>query len=68
MIIGKWKETSGDMPTIHFQEINSKVLERVIEYFGYKRRYENTAPPIPKFDVSFDDAISLLMAAHFLDV
>jgi transcription elongation factor B subunit 1 len=63
-----WKENAGQvMPTVHFEEIDTATLEKVIQYFHYKQKYDNTAPPLPKFHVDIDSIVPLLLAANFLD-
>jgi transcription elongation factor B subunit 1 len=64
---GTWAETKSKVPTIIFEEISSPVLEKVIQYFHYKKRYDGAPPPLPKFDIDLDTIVPLLMAANFLD-
>ena len=46
-------------------EISTSILENVIKYFHYKKRWEND-PNRPEFEVSIEENIPLLLAAHFL--
>jgi hypothetical protein len=55
------------MPCVKFEEIDTATLEKVIQYFHYKKQYENTAPPLPKFNVDVDQIVPLMIAANFLD-
>jgi transcription elongation factor B subunit 1 len=64
---GQWKETSGPMPTIHFETISTPVLETVCQYFLYKQRYDHTPPPLPPFKLETEAIVKLLLAANFLD-
>jgi transcription elongation factor B subunit 1 len=66
-ISGKWRETAGAIPTIEFEAISTPVLEKVIQYFYYKRKYDHTPPPIPAFKISLEEVVALLLAANFLD-
>mmetsp|Transcript_16300 Transcript_16300/g.40167 ORF Transcript_16300/g.40167 Transcript_16300/m.40167 type:complete len:112 (-) Transcript_16300:165-500(-) len=64
---GQWKENTGPIPTIQFESISSPILEKVIQYFHYKKQYDNTKGPVEKFDIEIDHIIPLLVAANFLD-
>ena len=64
---GKWKETSGPIPTIQFEGITSDTLEKVVQYFHYKKQFDNTKGPAEKFDIQINQIIPLLLAAEFLD-
>jgi elongin-C len=64
---GMWAEKDADMPGIDFKEIDSSTLEKVIQYFHYKYRYDNTTDELPPFKVPRDDLLRVLQAAHFLD-
>merc|ERR1711998_144869 len=62
---GMFVESSGE---IVFGEINSKVLEKVCQYFHYKLKFTNsTQPQIPEFAIEPEVALELLMAANYLD-
>ncbi len=50
-VAGKWKENASRIPEIRLEEISTPVLEKVIEYMHFKRQYDMTEPPLPKFDV-----------------
>lgn len=64
---GTWKETAGPMASVHFEDISTNVLEKIVQYFYFKQRYDNSTTPIPKFEVSLDALFSTLLAANFLD-
>lgn len=64
---GLWKETAGPIPTIRFPEIDTKTLEKIIQYFQYKKRFENTPGPHPLFPIDSETVIGLSMAANYLD-
>lgn len=52
---------------ISFPELDTPVLEKVIEYFHYKHRYNNSRVPIPEFQIAPDMAIDVLIAANYLE-
>jgi len=64
---GMWKETTTAIPEIQFESITTSILERVIQYFYYKKRFDHTNPPLPPFKLDTDHIIKLLLAANFLD-
>lgn len=64
---GPWRDSNGPMPHIMFETIQSVHLEKMIQYFMYKKRYDQTPPPLPPFKVEIDSAVMLLLASHFLD-
>ncbi len=64
---GQWRERAGPIPTINLETISGPVLEKVIEYFFYKVRYNNTPPPVPAFPLELDSLVPLLVAANYLD-
>jgi hypothetical protein len=55
------------IPTIKFETINTAILEKVIQYFYYKKKYDHTPPPLPQFKIGIDSMVDLLNAASFLD-
>lgn len=57
-------ESGGE---IRLAEISTPVLEKVIEYFHYKLKYNNSTGEIPEFAIQPEIAIELLEAANFLD-
>lgn len=61
---GNFAEASGE---IRFPEISTPVLEKVIQYCYYKRRFENSGVPVPEFPIEPEVALELLMAANYLD-
>uniref|UniRef100_A0A6B2LUV1 Elongin-C n=1 Tax=Arcella intermedia TaxID=1963864 RepID=A0A6B2LUV1_9EUKA len=52
---------------ISFKEINTNILEKVIQYFYYKVKYTNSTGQTPDFPIEPEIALELLMAANFLD-
>ena len=64
MLTGSFAESKGE---IRFPEINTAILEKVIQYFYYKIKYTNSTVPIPEFVIEPEIALELLMAANFLD-
>jgi elongin-C len=67
------RRTEAASREINFREIDSRVLQRVIEYCYHKRKYldQGTDAPqmaIPDFHIAPEMALELLMAANFLDV
>jgi len=64
---GQWKEKSGPQATIHFEAISTHILEKVIQYFYYKKQYDGSTAPLPPFKLDLDTVVPLLLAANFLD-
>jgi transcription elongation factor B subunit 1 len=54
------------VPKILLSSISTPILEKVIQYFHYKKRYDGVARR-PKFDVPLELATQVLLAANFLD-
>lgn len=52
---------------IEFPEVSTAVLEKVIEYFHYKAKYNNSKVPIPEFPIAPEQALELIMAANYFD-
>jgi hypothetical protein len=59
--------TEQELGEIHFREISTPILEKVIQYFYYKLRYTNSTTEIPEFPIEPEIVLELLMAANFLD-
>lgn len=57
-------ESGGE---IKFSEISTPILEKVIQYFYFKLKYNNATMDIPDFPIEPEIALDLLMAANFLD-
>jgi transcription elongation factor B subunit 1 len=55
------------MPVLEFDTIPGAVLEKVIQYFFYKYKYDNATGPIPTFPIELDAILPMLAAANFLD-
>jgi len=51
-----------------FESIDTPVLERVIQYFYYKHKYDHSETFPPKFQLDTDSLVALLLAANYLDV
>eukprot|EP00823_Brevimastigomonas_motovehiculus_P001404 TRINITY_DN11925_c0_g1_i1.p1 TRINITY_DN11925_c0_g1~~TRINITY_DN11925_c0_g1_i1.p1 ORF type:complete len:153 (+),score=50.69 TRINITY_DN11925_c0_g1_i1:60-518(+) len=64
---GQWKEKASTMPEVRLESISTPVLETVIQYFHYKKRYDSTPPPLPEFKLNMESIVPLLLAANFLD-
>ncbi len=65
-----WAEqASNPLPTIQFETISSVILEKVIQYWYYKQRYDgsDSTQPIPKFEIDMNNVVKVLLAANFLD-
>ena len=62
--VGKFAENKGE---IKFQDINARILEKVVQYMMYKLRYTNSNVRIPEFPIEPEIALELLMAANYLD-
>eukprot|EP00698_Gefionella_okellyi_P006923 TRINITY_DN1674_c0_g1_i1.p3 TRINITY_DN1674_c0_g1~~TRINITY_DN1674_c0_g1_i1.p3 ORF type:complete len:101 (-),score=22.35 TRINITY_DN1674_c0_g1_i1:931-1233(-) len=61
---GAFVESGGE---IRFAEITGPILEKVIQYFYFKLKYNNATADIPEFNIEPEIALELLMAANFLD-
>lgn len=58
---------ASDNP-IHFKEVGTAILEKVCQYFYYKKKYSQVVTEkIPEFELPSEHALELLMAANFLD-
>jgi len=63
-----WMEMKGKIPQIKLEAINGHILEKVVQYFYFKRRYNNTPQAVePDFPIPVEDLIPMMMASHFLD-
>eukprot|EP00904_Undaria_pinnatifida_P004059 jgi/Undpi1/13654/HiC_scaffold_9.g03308.m1 len=65
MLSGGFGEAASGQ--VHFAEISTPILEKVIQFVYYKVRYTNSATRIPEFHIEPELALELLMAANFLD-
>merc|ERR1719391_312057 len=63
---GTWEETRGPIPTMELPKISTEILEKVVKYFHYKKRYD-AEKERPDFPIGMDDLVPLLLAAHYLD-
>jgi len=59
--------TEAELGEVNFREISAPILEKVVQYFYYKTRYNNSATENPEFPIEPEIALELLMAANFLD-
>ncbi|UYV69711.1 TCEB1 [Cordylochernes scorpioides] len=50
-----------------FRDISSHVLQKVCQYFYYKKQYSNSSSEIPEFAIPPEISLDLLLAANFLD-
>lgn len=62
---GDFKESQT--AEVKFPDINSKVLEKTVQYFYYKLKYTNHQGQLPEFKIEPEYALELLMAANYLD-
>lgn len=55
--------------TLPFRDISGPVLEKVVQYFYYKRKYQKVslAQDTPEFVIDPKIVLELLMASNFLD-
>mmetsp|Transcript_3064 Transcript_3064/g.7686 ORF Transcript_3064/g.7686 Transcript_3064/m.7686 type:complete len:101 (-) Transcript_3064:445-747(-) len=68
MLSSQGSFTETELGEVKFPEISTPILEKTIQYFYYKLRYQNsTTKNIPEFKVAPEIALELLMAANFLD-
>jgi hypothetical protein len=66
VVAAKWAEGKSPVITIHLSTISSPILEKVIQYFYYKKRWDGVAKR-PKFEIPLESVTQVLMAANFLD-
>ena len=50
----------------HLEEIDGKVLEKVVEYLYYNEKYKDSHD-VPDIDIPSELCLELLMAAEYLD-
>jgi transcription elongation factor B subunit 1 len=60
--LGGQSENVVNLPTVP-----SDLLEKAIQYFHYKYRYDNDPDNRPTFHVPPEMALDLMLVAHFLD-
>lgn len=53
--------------SINLNDIPSRILEKIICYLQYKRKYITATENIPDFELDPTWVMELLLAAHFLD-
>lgn len=61
---GKFMEAGGE---IKFQEISGHVLEQCVKFFYYRVCHANSTTNVPNFPIEPESALSLLMAANYLN-
>lgn len=59
--------SEADLKEITLSELPGNILEKVCQYFYYKRRYTESVSEIPDFPIEPEVALNLLMAASYLD-
>ncbi|OQS06752.1 transcription elongation factor B polypeptide 1 [Thraustotheca clavata] len=64
MLLGQFSESKGE---IRFPDISAPILEKVIQYLYYKKRYSNSNARIPEFNIEPEMSLELLMAANYLE-
>jgi transcription elongation factor B subunit 1 len=52
---------------IDFPDITSAVLEKVIEYWHYKVKYQGSAAKLPEFHIPPELALQVLIASDYLE-
>ncbi|GME94862.1 hypothetical protein B5S28_g104 [[Candida] boidinii] len=65
MLSTPFQESETNKIVLH--ELDSILLEKVIEYLYYNLKYSNQVD-VPEFDIPTEMALELLVAADFLDV
>eukprot|EP01012_Entosiphon_sulcatum_P018641 TRINITY_DN2339_c0_g1_i1.p1 TRINITY_DN2339_c0_g1~~TRINITY_DN2339_c0_g1_i1.p1 ORF type:complete len:115 (+),score=10.02 TRINITY_DN2339_c0_g1_i1:87-431(+) len=53
---------------IQLPSIDSHLLEKAIQYFYYKHRYDNDPDHRPNFPVPPEIALDLMLVAHYLEM
>eukprot|EP01059_Diplonema_ambulator_P025248 TRINITY_DN4226_c0_g1_i1.p1 TRINITY_DN4226_c0_g1~~TRINITY_DN4226_c0_g1_i1.p1 ORF type:complete len:113 (+),score=33.28 TRINITY_DN4226_c0_g1_i1:214-552(+) len=56
----------NDEPVLNFPEIRPEILEKTIQYFYYKHRYDNEPDDRPEFEVPPEMALDLMVVASLL--
>lgn len=56
------------MPCIELETISTPILEKIIQYFCYKKRFDHTSPPLPEFKIDVESIVPLLLASNYLDM
>eukprot|EP00816_Leptocylindrus_hargravesii_P008344 CAMPEP_0196811740 /NCGR_PEP_ID=MMETSP1362-20130617/20033_1 /TAXON_ID=163516 /ORGANISM="Leptocylindrus danicus, Strain CCMP1856" /LENGTH=102 /DNA_ID=CAMNT_0042187119 /DNA_START=43 /DNA_END=351 /DNA_ORIENTATION=+ len=65
MLEGPFAESQESKIT--FPDINTQILEKVVEYLHYKVKYTDSTTRIPDFVIEPEIALELLVAANYLD-
>ncbi|CEL99189.1 unnamed protein product [Vitrella brassicaformis CCMP3155] len=58
--------TEGQTGAINFQTINSRLLEKVIQYLYYKHKHTDSREAIPDFEIDDEIVLDLLLVANYL--
>ena len=64
MLTGQFAEAKGE---IRFPDINSVILEKVIQYLYFKVKYVNSSQRVPNFEIDIEISLELLLAANYLE-
>lgn len=65
---GQWAELSHHIPQVSLSDIDSEILERIIAFMHYKKRWNGSPGPLPQFKIEERIAIALLNATNYLDM
>lgn len=70
MRIATWRERAERIPRIRFETIDTKTMEFVCKYLYYRQRYNSTPADkkIEDFNIDIQNLLSVVVAAHYLDV
>eukprot|EP01100_Stratorugosa_tubuloviscum_P001835 TRINITY_DN1416_c1_g2_i1.p1 TRINITY_DN1416_c1_g2~~TRINITY_DN1416_c1_g2_i1.p1 ORF type:complete len:124 (-),score=51.27 TRINITY_DN1416_c1_g2_i1:102-419(-) len=60
--------SEGSKGVIPLREISTPILEKVIQYFYYKLRYNDQTSEIPEFQIEPESVLDVLLAANYLEV
>ena len=67
MLSGPGQFHESETNEVKFKEIPSHIMLHLCLYFNYKMKYVNGSTEVPRFHISPDIALELLMAANFMD-
>eukprot|EP00995_Heteronema_vittatum_P013028 NODE_907_length_1142_cov_37.551693_g627_i0.p9 GENE.NODE_907_length_1142_cov_37.551693_g627_i0~~NODE_907_length_1142_cov_37.551693_g627_i0.p9 ORF type:complete len:64 (+),score=32.86 NODE_907_length_1142_cov_37.551693_g627_i0:34-225(+) len=62
--MGKEPITDG---IVQLASVDARVLEKAVQYFHYKHRYETDPDNRPPFQVPPEMALDLMLVAHYLE-
>jgi hypothetical protein len=68
--IAQWSELAEPMPTLRLENYSGFILEKVVQYFYYRKEFENAdhLAPVPEFPIEMEYVFPLMQAAHYLGV